>query len=114
MAQEFFAHLRRGARRATPQPSPLTPGGERPLDQDLPVHWFEGGLGLLYDLMLTKRVQHGPVPTHVAIIMDGNRRFALARGLPKHAVQCSAADGGRVHSRLAFPWCTAPTDRFPG
>src|SRR5437763_16455064 len=86
MAQEFFDHLLRG---------------DRPLDQDLPVHGFEGGLGLLYDRMLTKRVQHGPVPTHVAIIMDGNRRFALASGMPKH-------DGhrrGKEKVREVMRWC---------
>jgi tritrans,polycis-undecaprenyl-diphosphate synthase [geranylgeranyl-diphosphate specific] len=101
MAQDVFAHLRRGDRRETPQPDPLTPGGKRPLDQDLPVHWFEGGLGLLYDRLLIKRVQHGPVPTHVAIIMDGNRRFALASGLPKH-------DGhrrGKEKVREVMRWC---------
>ena len=101
MAQECFAHLRRGARRATPQPSPLPPGGERPRDPDRPVHWCEGGLGLLYDLMLTKRVQHGPVPTHVAIIMDGNRRFALARGLPQHA----GHRRGKEKVREVMRWC---------
>ena len=100
MAQEFFAYLRRGARRAPP-PSPLTPGGERPRHQDLPVHWFEGGLGLLYDRMLTKRVQHGPVPTHVAIVMDGNRRFALASGLPQHA----GHRRGKEKVREVMRWC---------
>jgi len=65
------------------------------------VHWFEGGFGLLYDRMLTKRVQHGPIPTHVAIIMDGNRRFALAGGMPKH-------DGhrlGKEKVREVMRWC---------
>jgi hypothetical protein len=78
MPRDFFAHLlRRRDRRERPQPSPLTSGDDRPLNQDLPVRWCEGGLGLLYDRILTKRVQRGPVPTHVAMIMDGNRRFAL-------------------------------------
>jgi tritrans,polycis-undecaprenyl-diphosphate synthase [geranylgeranyl-diphosphate specific] len=101
MAQDVFAHFRRGERHETPQPSPLTPGGDRPLDQDLPVHWFEGGLGLLYDHLLTKRVQHGPVPTHVAIIMDGNRRFALASGLPQHA----GHRRGKEKVREVMRWC---------
>jgi tritrans,polycis-undecaprenyl-diphosphate synthase [geranylgeranyl-diphosphate specific] len=101
MAQKFFAHLRRGDRRATPQLYPQPPGGDRPLDQDLPAHWFEGGLGLLYDRLLTKRMQHGPVPTHVAIIMDGNRRFALASGLPQHA----GHRRGKEKVREVMRWC---------
>jgi len=65
------------------------------------VRWFEGGFGLLYDRLLTHRVQHGPVPTHVAIIMDGNRRFALAGGMPKQ-------DGhrlGKEKVREVMRWC---------
>src|SRR5215468_401298 len=100
MAQKFFAYLRRGARRAPP-PSPLTPGGERPRYHDLPVHWCEGGLGLLYDRLLTTRVQHGPLPTHVAIIMDGNRRFALASGLSQHA----GHRRGKEKVREVMRWC---------
>ena len=69
--------------------------------QDMKVRWFEGGFGLLYDRLLTTRVQHGPVPTHVAIIMDGNRRFALAGGMPKQ-------DGhrlGKEKVREVMRWC---------
>src|SRR6516162_1900503 len=51
--------------------------------------------------MLTKRVQHGPVPTHVASIMDGNRRFALARGLPQHA----GHRRGKEKVREVMRWC---------
>ena len=75
--------------------------GDRPRNHDLPVHWFEGGLGLLYDRLLTTRVQHGPVPTHVAIIMDGNRRLALASGLPQHA----GHRRGKEKVREVMRWC---------
>jgi tritrans,polycis-undecaprenyl-diphosphate synthase [geranylgeranyl-diphosphate specific] len=34
-----------------------------------------------YETKLLKEVQEGPVPGHVAIIMDGNRRFAESFGL---------------------------------
>ena len=60
-----------------------TTWGDLQPDQAMQARWFEGGFGLLYDRLLTQRVQHGPVPTHVAIIMDGNRRFALAGGMLK-------------------------------
>jgi undecaprenyl diphosphate synthase len=33
----------------------------------------------------TNTVETGPVPVHVAVIMDGNGRWARARGLPRHA-----------------------------
>jgi tritrans,polycis-undecaprenyl-diphosphate synthase [geranylgeranyl-diphosphate specific] len=92
---------RRGDRRAQPQHDTLTPGVDRTADQDLPVHWFEGGLGLLYDRLLTTRVQHGPIPTHVAIIMDGNRRFALASGMPQHA----GHRRGKEKVREVMRWC---------
>jgi tritrans,polycis-undecaprenyl-diphosphate synthase [geranylgeranyl-diphosphate specific] len=75
--------------------------GDLQPDQDMKVRWFEGGFGLLYDRMLTTRVQHGPIPTHVAIIMDGNRRFALAGGIPKY-------DGhrlGKEKVREVMRWC---------
>ncbi len=78
-----------------------TQWGDRHPDQDMQVRWFEGGFGLLYDRMLIKRVQQGPIPTHVAIIMDGNRRFALASGMPKH-------DGhrlGKEKVREVMRWC---------
>lgn len=80
---------------------PWTTGVDLQSDQDMQVHWFEGGFGLLYDRALTRRVQKGPVPTHVAIIMDGNRRFALAGGMLKK-------DGhrrGKEKVREVMRWC---------
>ncbi len=38
----------------------------------------------LYELKLLKEVKRYPMPKHVAIIMDGNRRFAKRRGLPPY------------------------------
>ena len=37
-----------------------------------------------YEESLREQVARGPVPTHVAIIPDGNRRWASMMGLPKH------------------------------
>jgi len=37
------------------------------------------------DPLLDSILQAGPVPTHVAVIMDGNGRWAQARGLPRPA-----------------------------
>src|SRR5215470_11458757 len=82
-------------------PCTRTTGGALQPNQRMKVRWFEDGLGLLYDRLLTKRVQHGPLPTHVAIIMDGNRRFALAGGMPKQ-------DGhrlGKEKVREVMRWC---------
>ncbi|MEA1985483.1 MAG: polyprenyl diphosphate synthase [Euryarchaeota archaeon] len=33
-----------------------------------------------YEQLLTREIQNGPVPEHVAIIMDGNRRYAKVAG----------------------------------
>ncbi len=35
--------------------------------------------------LLRQLLDHGSVPNHVAIIMDGNGRWATQRGLPRHA-----------------------------
>ena len=42
-------------------------------------------LSLLADEELRERVLAGPLPRHVAIIMDGNGRWATRRGLPRVA-----------------------------
>ncbi len=36
----------------------------------------------IYEKRLLGSVKRGPIPEHVAIIMDGNRRYARKRGLP--------------------------------
>jgi undecaprenyl diphosphate synthase len=43
------------------------------------------GLLALSEEVLLKRIRARPVPRHVAIIMDGNGRWARARGLPRVA-----------------------------
>ncbi len=40
------------------------------------------GIEALYEKMLTEEVKEGPLPKHIAVIMDGNRRWALERNLP--------------------------------
>ena len=50
---------------------------------------------------LLELVRQGPVPNHLAIIMDGNRRFAAAAGL-------DVKDGherGRDTAELLLDWC---------
>ena len=37
----------------------------------------------LYELKLFREIKKRPLPKHIAIIMDGNRRFARSRGLPE-------------------------------
>ena len=101
MVHQFWTHLLRGARHQKPQGCPRTPVVDLQPDQTSLVHWFEGGLGRLYDRTLTTQVQHGPVPTHVAIIMDGNRRFALAGGLP----QPDGHRRGKEKVREVMRWC---------
>ncbi len=49
-----------------------------------------------YEKRLLKEVQANPVPRHVAIIMDGNRRYAKEFGL-------LVGDGLRALGRQAVP-----------
>lgn len=40
------------------------------------------GVYRIYEKMLEREVARGPVPRHIAFILDGNRRWARSRGLP--------------------------------
>lgn len=62
---------------------------------------FEGGFGLIYDRYLTNKLKRGPLPTHMAIIMDGNRRFALAGGLARQ----EGHRMGKEKVREVMRWC---------
>lgn len=42
------------------------------------------GIERLYAWILEREVREGNIPEHVAVIMDGNRRWASERGLPRH------------------------------
>lgn len=66
-----------------------------------PVRWFEGGLGLLYDRLLSRNVRRDLLPTHVAIVMDGNRRFALSSGLRNE----QGHRMGKEKVREVMRWC---------
>ncbi|KPQ43222.1 MAG: Undecaprenyl pyrophosphate synthetase, partial [Candidatus Methanoperedens nitroreducens] len=51
--------------------------------------------GLLYsgyEVLLAREIKDKPVPEHVAIIMDGNRRFARNRGLAQYYGHFKGAD----------------------
>jgi short-chain Z-isoprenyl diphosphate synthase len=55
----------------------------------------------LYGRRLAQVVRDGPLPHHVGVILDGNRRFARARG-------ASAADGHRMGAEKIpqlLDWC---------
>jgi len=54
-----------------------------------------------YEKNLVKQVTSEPVPNHVAIIMDGNRRFAESIGLGAH----SGHDKGRDKLEEVLEWC---------
>lgn len=45
-----------------------------------------------YEALLSNEIKDKPVPSHVAIIMDGNRRFARKRGLAKYYGHFMGAD----------------------
>jgi tritrans,polycis-undecaprenyl-diphosphate synthase [geranylgeranyl-diphosphate specific] len=45
-----------------------------------------------YEALLANEIKDKPVPSHVAIIMDGNRRFARKRGLAQYYGHFKGAD----------------------
>lgn len=58
-------------------------------------------LYFLYDWRLQRRLLDGPVPKHLGVILDGNRRFAKSLGL-------STSDGHRLGAqkvRELLTWC---------
>ncbi len=55
----------------------------------------------IYDVRLQKRLQPGPFPKHLGVILDGNRRFAKSIGL-------SPSDGHKLGAkkvRSLLTWC---------
>jgi len=53
---------------------------------------FEGFLYGSYEALLANEIKDAPVPSHVAIIMDGNRRFARKYGLAQYYGHFRGAD----------------------
>jgi hypothetical protein len=56
----------------------------------------------LYERRLTAELSGGPLPQHVGVIIDGNRRYAAERGLG------TASDGHAAGARRIDPfldWC---------
>jgi tritrans,polycis-undecaprenyl-diphosphate synthase [geranylgeranyl-diphosphate specific] len=99
--QDPFDDIHGRVRRDQP-PRPAFPKGAGPQpERAVKVHWFEGGFGLLYDLYLTQQVKKSRPPIHVAIVMDGNRRFALASGLEKQ----QGHRLGKEKVREVMRWC---------
>ena len=56
----------------------------------------------LYERRLAAELAGGPMPTHVGVILDGNRRFARERGLPGPTEGHVA---GAHHIDVFLDWC---------
>ena len=59
-----------------------------------PLYW-------LYESRLERSVRHGPLPKHIGLIMDGNRRFAKSIGLDV----ATGHDYGAGKAREVLEWC---------
>lgn len=55
----------------------------------------------LYAARLEREVRAGRLPCHVAVILDGNRRYAAERGLATHEGHAAGAE--KIHEFLG--WC---------
>lgn len=47
------------------------------------MSWFAGDSRTLLQKIFAKILVNGPIPRHVGIIMDGNRRFAKSKNMEK-------------------------------
>lgn len=54
-----------------------------------------------YERLLLKEVKMGPIPHHIAVIQDGNRRFAEKIGQPKYMGHVYGADT----AEKVMDWC---------
>ncbi len=54
-----------------------------------------------YEHRLLKEIKEGPIPEHVAVIMDGNRRFAESLGL----LRTVGHEAGRDKLEELLEWC---------
>ena len=63
---------------------------------------FKSALYSLYARRLLEHLRQGPLPRHVAITLDGNRRFARLRGLPSPA---SGYQLGAEKFQELLEWC---------
>jgi len=54
-----------------------------------------------YEYLLEREVKSSPLPQHVALILDGNRRWARARGLPSWA----GYEAGAKRAEEVLRWC---------
>ena len=57
----------------------------------------------LYERRLASALAPAALPRHVAVILDGNRRFAIAKGFPS-VVEGHRLGADRIHDLL--DWCT--------
>ena len=55
----------------------------------------------IYQDMLEKEVLEGPIPSHIAIIMDGNRRYAKEHGKDVREGHLEGKDKDLLHRRQA-------------
>lgn len=63
--------------------------------------WLEGTVLRAYERMLTREVSSGLIPNHIAIIMDGNRRYARMMRKPSHE---GHRKGARTTENI-LDWC---------
>jgi Undecaprenyl pyrophosphate synthetase (EC 2.5.1.31) len=59
------------------------------------------GVYKLYELLLEREVRRAAIPTHIAFILDGNRRWARERGLPP----TSGHEWGARRVEEVLRWC---------
>lgn len=63
--------------------------------------WLEKTVFRAYERMLTREVSSGLIPNHIAIIMDGNRRYAKRQHKPAYE---GHRNGARTTERI-LDWC---------
>ena len=85
-----------------------TPTGRRRPDKSEPISLLLRLLYWIYERRLFDQIKQRPMPRHVGVILDGNRRHARKRGVSDPVKSINAAPRNLTISWIGAPNCVSP------